>query len=178
MNTANLQLQGLYIVIASLGSALVRKGVLSREELDRALKGAEENALSYRERELSPSNREAVAFPARLLRLANNGEGDGELQGFSELAKMVGELNDPDETSASSEPTPRDVTFYTSENGDHWDLVSDAGDRLFVRHVPTRRSGGQIEITDLEAFREREPHSIQNQRLEETLRRRDIRQAG
>jgi hypothetical protein len=174
MNTANLQLQGLYIVIASLGSALVGKGVLSRQELDSCLRAAEESALSFRARELSPSHREAVAFPARLLRLANKGEGDGELQGFSELAKMVGkmvgELGDAGDLPPP-EPAADDQTFYTSENGDRWELVTDAGDRRFVRHTPAYRSGGQISITDLEAFRERDPHSPQNQRLEELLRK-------
>jgi hypothetical protein len=175
MNTANLQLQGLYIVVASLSSALVRKGVLSREELDSTLRTAEERALSFRTKELAPSNREAVAFPARLLRMANIGEGDGELQGFSELAKMVGELSDDEETveSLPARGEGKDQQFYTSENGDQWDLVTDVGGRRFVRHTPTPRSGGQIEVTDLEAFREREPHSIQNQRLEEMLFRQE-----
>lgn len=173
MNTANLQLQGLYIVVASLSSALVRKGVLSREELDSTLRAAEESALSFRANGLPPSNREAVAFPARLLRMANNGEGDGELQGFSELAKLVGELNDDDEAvePQAARPGAMDQTFYTSENGDRWELFTDVGGRRFVRHTPTHRSGGQIEVTDLEAFREREPHSIQNRSLEEMLLR-------
>jgi hypothetical protein len=117
MNTANLQLQGLYIVVASLSSALVRKGVLSRGELDSSLRAAEESALVFRAKELTPSNREAVAFPARLLRMANNGEGNGELQGFSELAKMVGELNDNDEplVAPAARPETSDQAFYVSE---------------------------------------------------------------
>jgi len=105
--------------------------------------------------------------------MANSG-GDGELQGFSELARMVGELiaDDPSQAIASR-PKAAEVAFYTSENGDLWELVTDVGGRRFVRHTPSGNSGGQIEITDLEAFREREPHSIQNQRLEAMLAQPD-----
>lgn len=42
MNTANLQLEGLYLVVAALIEALVSKGVLSREDVDEALKRAEQ----------------------------------------------------------------------------------------------------------------------------------------
>jgi len=61
MNTANLQLQGLYVVVTSLSEALVRKSILSREEVDGILRAAEERALRFRAEELSPANREAVA---------------------------------------------------------------------------------------------------------------------
>src|SRR5690606_9818912 len=73
MNTANLQLEGLYLVIAAINDALISKGLLSREEIDDALKRAEQAAIGDERsmEELSPSNRDAVAFSARLLRIAN-----------------------------------------------------------------------------------------------------------
>jgi hypothetical protein len=96
MNTANLQLEGLYLVVAALNNALVAKGILSREEIGHALKLAEQTALGDDGAdEMSSSNRNAVAFPARLLMLANNGAGDNEIQSFSELAKLVGETKEP-----------------------------------------------------------------------------------
>lgn len=175
MNTANLQLEGLYLVIAALNNALVAKGMMSREEIDMSLRVAEETARGDPGcTDMSESNREAVAFPARLLRLANNGASDGQIQPFSELAKLVGQLKDDmvvgDVDSASYETDPYETPFYTSENGDKWLLFTDVGGRKFVRHIPTHRSGGQISITDLEAFRERDPHTPQNQHLEELLR--------
>jgi hypothetical protein len=60
--------------------------------------------------------------------------------------------------------------FYTSGNGDQWLLVTDTGGRRFVRHVPNRSSGGSVEVTDLQSFVDREPHSPQNQALEKLLR--------
>jgi hypothetical protein len=94
MNPANLQLEGLYLAIASITNLLVTKGEVSREELDVHLGSAEEAALrdTHGERgHLSPAQRDAVAFPFRLLRLANNSaDADGTVP-FSELARMVGQ---------------------------------------------------------------------------------------
>jgi len=96
MNTANLQLEGLYLVIASLNELLVAKGVVTREEIDNALRKAEQTAIGdYNVEEMSPANRDAVAFAARLLQLANNGAGDGQIQPFAELAKLVGQTKEP-----------------------------------------------------------------------------------
>lgn len=96
MNTANLQLEGLYLVVAALNNALVTKDVLSREEVAHALKLAEQTALGDETADdKSSSNRDAMAFPARLLMLANAGAGDGEIQSFSELAKLVGQTKTP-----------------------------------------------------------------------------------
>jgi hypothetical protein len=96
VNTANLQLEGFYLVIAALNNALVAKGVLSREEIDAALIIAETTAVNdYTLEEMSPANRDAVAFPARLLRLANDGASETEIQPFSELAKLVGQTKEP-----------------------------------------------------------------------------------
>jgi hypothetical protein len=93
MNTANLQLEGLLMAVAAVNQALVAKGLLTTEELDRALAISEQTALGDDRvnEDLSPANRDAVAFPARLLRLANNMAGDSDVPGFAELARMVGE---------------------------------------------------------------------------------------
>jgi hypothetical protein len=96
MNTANLQLEGLYLCIAALNDTLVNKGILSREEVHHALQIAEQTAIGdYNVEDMNPANRDAVAFPARLLQLANNGAADGQIQPFSELAKLVGQTKAP-----------------------------------------------------------------------------------
>jgi hypothetical protein len=97
MNTANLQLEGLYLVIAALNNALVRKGVLSRDEIDLALRRAEETAIGDDRvvEDLSPANRDAIAFPARLLALANRAASADDTPTFSELARMVGSTKHP-----------------------------------------------------------------------------------
>lgn len=96
MNTANLQLEGFYLVVASLTELLVSKGLVTREEVGRALSTAEQTAIGdYNVEDMSPANRDAVAFAARLLQLANNGSGDGQTQPFSELARLVGQTKQP-----------------------------------------------------------------------------------
>jgi len=97
MNTANLQLEGLYLSIAAINNALVQKGLLTREEVDAALRRAEQIALGddRNVEDLSPSNREAVAFSPRLLAMANNMASETETPPFSELARMVGETKSP-----------------------------------------------------------------------------------
>jgi hypothetical protein len=95
MNTANLQLEGLYLALAALTDLLASKGLVSREEIDGAFESAEQTALNdYRADELRPANREAVAFPSRFLRLANKPASRGVAPGFSELARLVGQLKD------------------------------------------------------------------------------------
>lgn len=97
MNTANLQLEGLLMATALMNQLLVAKGVVGTEEVDRVLATAEETALGdYRVSEdLSTANRDAIVFPVRLLRLANNTAGEREVPPFSELARMVGETKRP-----------------------------------------------------------------------------------
>jgi hypothetical protein len=96
MNTANLQLEGLYLSIAAINEAIVRPGLLTREQVDAALRSAEETAASdYGNEDKSSANRDAVAFPMRVLRLANNMSADGQVPPFSELAKMVGQTKEP-----------------------------------------------------------------------------------
>ncbi len=97
MNTANLQLEGLLVAIAAVNQALVAKGVLATEEIDRALAVSEQTALGDERltEDLSPSNRDAVLFPIRLLRMANNMAGDRGVPPFAELARAVGESKAP-----------------------------------------------------------------------------------
>ncbi|GLQ09792.1 hypothetical protein GCM10007913_17240 [Devosia yakushimensis] len=101
MNVSNLQLQGLYLAVASINNALVAKGVLTRQEVDTALRRAEQTALGDERltEEMNPSGRDAVAFPARLLQLANNSASETSIASFAELAKMVGQTKGhyPDE---------------------------------------------------------------------------------
>ena len=68
MNIANLQLEGLFIAIAALNQAVVNKGMLTTEELDRALAVGEQTALGDDRvvEDLSPANQDAIAFPARI----------------------------------------------------------------------------------------------------------------
>ncbi len=93
MNAANLQLEGLLMAVACINQALVAKGLLTTEELDRSLAVTEQTVLGEDRvtEDLSPANRDAIAFPIRLLRMANNMAGDTDVPPFGELAKMVGE---------------------------------------------------------------------------------------
>jgi hypothetical protein len=90
MNTANLQLEGLLMAVAAISRRLVDKGVLTGEELDRTLAEVEAT-LTGEDRaveDLSPANRDAIAFPVRLLREANR---QGVEAGFHALARRVGQ---------------------------------------------------------------------------------------
>lgn len=95
MNTANLQLEGLLIALASMNNLLVSKGVVTNEEVAGTLDRAEQTVLGdYRVEEMDPAQRDTIAFPIRLLKLANNGASSNEIQPFSELAKLVGLTKD------------------------------------------------------------------------------------
>jgi hypothetical protein len=96
MNVANLQLEGLLMAIASINHVLVRKGVLSIEEIDTALRKAEASCTGEeRSEEMSPANRDAVNFPIRLLQLANQCQPEADIPSFSELARMIGQVKEP-----------------------------------------------------------------------------------
>lgn len=92
MNTANLQMEGLLMALAGINRALVAKGLLSTEEINRALSVSEQTALGDDRvaEDLSPANRDAIVFPIRLLMLANHMADEGGVPTFSELARMVG----------------------------------------------------------------------------------------
>jgi len=44
---------------------------------------------------MSPANRDALCFPVRVLRLANQAQSEDGVPPFSELARMVGETKRP-----------------------------------------------------------------------------------
>ncbi len=94
MNVANLQLEGLLMAVASINGTLVRKGLLTSDEVDYALRRAEAG-LTGEERlyqDMSPANRDAVCFPIRLLQLANRAPATSS---FSDLARLVGQTKEP-----------------------------------------------------------------------------------
>jgi len=92
MNVANLQLEGLLMAVASINHELVRKGVLSADEVDMALRKAEANETDQdRSDQMSSSNRDAINFPIRLLQLANRCKSRNGLPSFSTLTKLVGQ---------------------------------------------------------------------------------------
>lgn len=97
MNVANLQLEGLVMALAAVNNALVNKGLLSADEVDLALARVEAS-MTGEERlqdDLPPSNRDAVCFPIRLLRLANRSSRETDVSPFPELARTVGQTKRP-----------------------------------------------------------------------------------
>lgn len=96
MNTANLQLEGLLMAMAGINRLLVEKGVLGRDDVTSALRQAEAS-LSGEDKsgELSPANRDAIAFPVRLLLIANSHSDEGEMPSFMEMARRVGQTKEP-----------------------------------------------------------------------------------
>lgn len=93
MQTANLQLEGLYLVMASLVAALRDKGLLNAQEIEKALAAAEACCTEEAGR-LSPSHLEAVRFPARFLRAAMEASTSQRPLSFGTLAALVGETKD------------------------------------------------------------------------------------
>jgi hypothetical protein len=92
MNTANLQIEGLLLAVAALTETLRAKGLIDTDELAAALDAAEAGATAAgRSGELSPANRDAVAFPIRFLRQAAAREPGSGPAGFSEIAARVGQ---------------------------------------------------------------------------------------
>jgi len=69
--------------------------VVSREEVDLALRRSEQVALGDdRMQDLTPAERDAVAFPSRLLAAANGAAQNGFVPAFSQLAREVGRTKD------------------------------------------------------------------------------------
>ncbi len=91
MNTANPQLEGLYLALGSLLDLLVQKGVVSRDELRQTLTNTEEIALSGGALATdTDSHRKAMAFPVRFLLASLDAQEAGEEANFRELARRVG----------------------------------------------------------------------------------------
>jgi hypothetical protein len=97
MNVANLQLEGLMMALASINQTLVQKGLLSVDDIELALRKAEASFTSEERlfEDMSPTNRDAVCCPIRLLQLANLGQSEHSVQSFSELTKAVGRTKEP-----------------------------------------------------------------------------------
>ncbi|MCC6982859.1 MAG: hypothetical protein IT535_06275 [Bauldia sp.] len=90
MNTANLQLTGLYSALVALLKLIREKDLVGRDELDAALEAAERQTVEDTRRapELSDSNVDAICFPIRYLRAANDLLETGQLS-FIELTSHV-----------------------------------------------------------------------------------------
>jgi hypothetical protein len=73
--------------------ALRDKGTLTSHEIEIALGGAEEKIKSdpARRTKLSDANRDAICFPLRFLRIANQTASQGQRLSFSELTTLVGQ---------------------------------------------------------------------------------------
>ncbi|MGO8082122.1 hypothetical protein [Rhizobium leguminosarum] len=92
MNTANLQLKGLIMGMASICDAIVEKELLTSEELNAALSKAKKAVEEDDDHELSDANRAAILFPIRVLQLAEEAGRKGERLTFSDYAKLVAKL--------------------------------------------------------------------------------------
>jgi len=95
MTSANLQLQGFFVVFAELIAQLEVKGVLTQGEIADLLGRAEQRA--GRDAEARPGasgvDIETVLFPIRLLMEAQ--QDNDRSAGFSELTRRVGESKPP-----------------------------------------------------------------------------------
>ncbi|MGR9500653.1 hypothetical protein ACU8OJ_28355 (plasmid) [Rhizobium leguminosarum] len=92
MNTANLQLKGLIMAMASICDAIVEKELLTSGELNAALAKAKQAVEEDDDHELSDANRAAILFPIRVLQLAEEAGRRGERLTFSDYAKLVGKM--------------------------------------------------------------------------------------
>ena len=96
MNTANLQLEGLYVAVTALAEALREKGLLSGAELASTFDRAEAVAWqAAAEKDISASNIGAIVFPIRYLKVAIEASGQGKHLPFHEVARLVGEAKLP-----------------------------------------------------------------------------------
>jgi hypothetical protein len=92
MNTANLQLEGLIMAVAAVSEAIVRKGLMTHEEISQALASAESAALRPDGDGVSDSNQAATVFPIRVLSLANQASQHGRSYTFAQYAELVGRM--------------------------------------------------------------------------------------
>ncbi|MDI9846543.1 hypothetical protein QM467_00565 [Rhodoblastus sp. 17X3] len=91
MNTANLQLEGVYAVLAALFQALVDKKVLDEEEVGLMLAEVERGIATGagRPTEIRSSNVEAMCFPVRFLRSALKASSQGQRPSFAEVTARI-----------------------------------------------------------------------------------------
>lgn len=93
MNTANPQLEGLYLALAAINRLLVEKQLLTHEEIRETLREVEAGVMKAEEPDVSSAHRKAVAFPIRFLVLADEAAERGEEANFDVLARQVGRNN-------------------------------------------------------------------------------------
>ena len=95
MNVANLQLEGLLVVLSELANLLAEGDPTLRARLIEALSRAETTIAADGQRmaQLSPSQRESLLFPARYLACALEPGAQGAA--FSQLAARVAEAKAP-----------------------------------------------------------------------------------
>ena len=92
MNTANLELQGLYLAMAAINDLLVEKSIVTHPEIRDALSRADAVAgKSPAANDLSNANRQAIHFPLRFLSLASEKSEGGNPVAFHSSAKHVAE---------------------------------------------------------------------------------------
>jgi hypothetical protein len=91
MNTANLQLEGVYVILAALLEALMAKSVLNETELIAILSEVERNILADPSRpvEVRGANVEAMLFPARFLKSALQTSSLGRKPSFAEIVSLI-----------------------------------------------------------------------------------------
>ncbi len=94
MNTANMQLEGVYAVLAALFHALRDKAVLSDAEIDHMLAEVERSIASDVERpaEVRSSNVDAMCFPVRFLRTSLRASAQGQRPSFAQVAAQIKHL--------------------------------------------------------------------------------------
>jgi hypothetical protein len=94
MNTANLQLEGVYAVLATLLHALRDKAILSDAEIDHMLAEVERDIASDTERpvEVRSSNIDAMCFPVRFLRTSLRASAQGQRPSFAQVAAQIKQL--------------------------------------------------------------------------------------
>lgn len=94
MNTANMQLEGVYAVLAALLHALRDKAVLSDAEIDHMLAEVERSITSDVERpaEVRSSNIDAICFPVRFLRTSLRASAQGQRPSFAQVAAQIKHL--------------------------------------------------------------------------------------
>lgn len=81
------------MALASINHVLVRKGVLTIEEIDDALLKAQANMVDAgRADELTDADRDAINFPLRMLQITNQCAPEADVPTFAEVARMVGEM--------------------------------------------------------------------------------------
>ena len=140
MHVANLQLEGLMLALAFINQTLVRKGILSVDEVDLALRKAEASFTSEERlfEDMTPTNRDAVCFPqsasARqprpIGRLGPAVFGVGEERGTDQRSLQRPEIETAKRAASSS---PRRPTGPSSQLA--WESLTRAGPN-------TARSGG------------------------------------